>query len=328
MNGRLAKKVQKVVEIELLDPVLKEHYGSTMRISEDKAIHGERRGKWRIVNGQLTELKYATRAISVSIIILCWNNLEYTKKCIESIRKNTELNYQLVIVDNGSTDGTLQYAETILNERDMLIRSSKNMGFSSGNNLGARVTTGEYLLFLNNDCEVGVNWLEQLITASEDAVLVGASLAFLEKDDKKKILYYRGVCKNDAEPMSYLEGWCLLIRRKDFLHLEGFDIQFDPFFSEDADLSFKCREAGLKIKKLPDVPYPVHDLIHHHRGKSIVNYPNASIVRGENDLKLYKKWVEVRKLFGSKQSGAEEKTMDVMPSAMIKPYERVVLTEL
>ena len=310
----------RIVEIELLDPVLKEHYGSTMRISEDKAISGERRGKWRIVNGQLAEPGHDVTTGLVSIIILCWNNLEYTKKCIESIRNNTKLNYQLVIVDNGSTDGTSHHVETVLNGRDMLIRSSRNMGFSSGNNLGARVATGEFLLFLNNDCEVKANWLEQLTMASEDAGLVGASLAFLERDDKKKILYYKGICNNDAEPMSYLEGWCLLIRRKDFFFLEGFDIQFDPFFSEDADLSFKCKEARLKIKKLPDVPYPVNQLICHHRGKSVVNYPNISAIRNANDLKLYKKWVEARKLFGLKQSDVDMTINSI--------YERVVLTEL
>ncbi len=311
----------RIVEIELLDPVLKELYGPMMRISEDKAISGERRGKWRVVDGQFTELKYAASSVLVSIIILCWNSLEYTKKSIESISKNTNLNYQLVIVDNGSTDGTSQYLMTMLNEKDLLIRNAKNIGFPAGNNLGARVATGEYLLFLNNDCEVEPNWLEQLIISSkeEGVGLVGASLGFLAREDRKKMLYYKGICKNADELMSYLEGWCLLMRRKDFFSLEGFDIQFSPFFSEDADLSFKCKERGLKIKRLPD-PVPIR----HHRSKSVMNYPNTASIRHENDSKLYRKWVEIRKLFELKQNDVEQRKTNVMSSV----YERVVLTEL
>lgn len=235
---------------------------------------------------QITGLEPLVFETLVSIIILCWNNLKYTKNCIASIRKNTKFNYQLVIVDNGSTDGTSRYVETLLNDADILVRNGRNMGFSSGNNIGARVAGGEYLLFLNNDCEVHSDWLEQMIKVSEDAGLVGASLAFLEKNDMKKSLDYRGGCNNESEPMSYLEGWCLLVRKKDFFSLGGFDIQFDPFLCEDSDLSFRCREAGLKIKVVPNLS------LVHYGSKSLEMLKNVQTISDLNSQKMYKKWIE------------------------------------
>lgn len=315
-----------MVEIELLDPTLKECYGISMKIPEDKAVLGDRNGKWKIVGERFAEPEYNMvqdiQAL-VSIIILCWNNLECTKKCIESIRKNTPLNYQFVIIDNGSTDGTSRYIETMLNGRDMLIHNVTNMGFSSANNLGSRVASGEYLLFLNNDCEVSLGWFEQLTEAVKGNCVVGPSLGVLTKNDDKKLIDYRGRCSDESDLMSYLEGWCLLIKKKDFFFVGGFDVQFDPFLSEDADLSFRCREIGLSIKSLPNLP------VLHHRSKSLKMHTNIRAISNLNNAKLYKKWIESGRLFEKKNEELVE-PIEVIPliHRQQASYERVILTEL
>ena len=223
---------------------------------------------------------------TVSIVILCRNNLEYTKKCIESIRKNTEVSYQLVVVDNGSSDGTCQYLEIVLKDRDVLIWNPKNIGFSSANNLGARVASGEYLCFLNNDCEVGSGWVRQLLEAAKNSALVGASVFCLQPDFRAMTFKFVGTGKEDNE-WSYIEGWCLFLKREIFNFVGGFDTRFDPYLSEDADLSFKFKKYGMKIGKVENLR------VKHHGSKTLVLEPSHEVreISQINNRKLFEKWM-------------------------------------
>jgi ADP-heptose:LPS heptosyltransferase len=222
----------------------------------------------------------------VSIIILAWNNLEYTKKCIDSIRKNTKVKYQLVVVDNGSSDRTCQYLETVLKDDDVLIRNARNIGFSSGNNLGARVARGEYLCFLNNDCEVSEGWINQLFDASKDLGLVGPSMGQVAPDFQKKEFKFVGFAREDNE-WSYIEGWCLFLRREIFNFVGGFDTKFDPYLCEDADLSFKLKRHGMRIREVKNLK------IKHHGSKTLQLEPRPEVQRVSeiNGRRLFEKWL-------------------------------------
>jgi len=94
-----------------------------------------------------------------SIIILTYNQLQYTKKCIESIFQNTRKPFELIVVDNGSTDGTVEYLESEVRDRNRtvvikIIKNSENKGFAGGNNQGIAAATGDYILLMNNDVVV------------------------------------------------------------------------------------------------------------------------------------------------------------------------------
>ena len=102
----------------------------------------------------------------VSIIILAWNQLSYTRICIDSIKSQTKRDkYNLIVVDQGSTDKTMNYLRKAVDgPDDMIIRNIKNRGFSGGNNQGIQVADSEYILLLNNDCEIlKEGWLDQLL---------------------------------------------------------------------------------------------------------------------------------------------------------------------
>jgi GT2 family glycosyltransferase len=102
----------------------------------------------------------------LSIVLLCFNHLEYTKQCIESILKNTtNKNYELIIVNNGSTDGTNKYLNDIENRNTnvKVIHNIFNLGFSKGMNMGVKYSIGKYLILLNNDTIVNTNWDTPLI---------------------------------------------------------------------------------------------------------------------------------------------------------------------
>jgi len=89
-----------------------------------------------------------------SVIVVTYNNLEYTRLCLESLFAKTAYpNYELIVVDNGSTDGTKEYLSELGRSRlDVkIILNDRNLGFSGANNLGIRAAKGDFLVFLNND---------------------------------------------------------------------------------------------------------------------------------------------------------------------------------
>ena len=101
-----------------------------------------------------------------SIIIPCWNEIEFTQQCIAALKSHTRPAWELIVVDNGSTDGTGTYLAGV---RDMstvpvtVVSNATNLGFPAAINQGLRLARGEYLVMLNNDVVVTDGWLDQLI---------------------------------------------------------------------------------------------------------------------------------------------------------------------
>jgi len=104
---------------------------------------------------------------SCDIIIVTHNGLEYTKKCIESVEANTQnVSHRYILVDNNSTDGTLEYLKTISDST--LISNKENLGFVKGMNQGYDKVNAKYIVWLNNDTIVTPNWLSNLISHLEN----------------------------------------------------------------------------------------------------------------------------------------------------------------
>jgi glycosyltransferase involved in cell wall biosynthesis len=101
-----------------------------------------------------------------SIIIPCWSQLEFTQQCLASLKEHTRPAWELIVIDNGSTDGTAAYLAGV---RDMasvpvtVVTNTTNLGFPAAINQGLRLARGEYLVLLNNDVVVTDRWLDQLI---------------------------------------------------------------------------------------------------------------------------------------------------------------------
>jgi glycosyltransferase involved in cell wall biosynthesis len=100
-----------------------------------------------------------------SIIIPCWSQLEFTQQCIAALKDHTRPSWELIVVDNGSTDGTPLY---LAGARDLaavpvtVVTNSTNLGFPVAINQGLQLARGEYLVLLNNDVVVTDGWLDQL----------------------------------------------------------------------------------------------------------------------------------------------------------------------
>ena len=218
----------------------------------------------------------------ISIIILTYNQIEYTKKCFESIFKYTSVPFELVIVDNGSTDGTVEYLESeILNKfndvRIKIIKNKENKGFAGGNNQGIAASSGEYILLLNNDVVVTPGWLERMIFCCEKRTEIGIvgprsnyvsgpqlvesvdynldSLLGLKRFSKK----FATINANKSTQLLRVVGFCMLIKRSVIDRIGGMDDRYGIGNFEDDDFSIRAAIAGFES-------WMVEDCFVHHFG--------------------------------------------------------------
>src|SRR5262249_37269672 len=112
-----------------------------------------------------------------SIAILTLNGLAHTRACVESIERCTPESHELLLVDNGSTDGTVEYLSELAATRSnvRLVLNDENRGFAGGNNQALALASGCHVVLLNNDTIVTDGWLTRLVSAVERTP--GAGLA-------------------------------------------------------------------------------------------------------------------------------------------------------
>lgn len=236
----------------------------------------------------------------VSIIILTYNNLDYNLQCIQSIREYTkDGSYEIIIVDNGSTDGTREWLKK---QSDLkLIFPNENTGFPKGCNLGIEAARKENdILLLNNDIVVTPNWLDILKTclySSEDIGAVGPITNYAWNNQSIKtpytsiqdmIAFSKTINISDRskwEPKAKLVGFCMLIKRK-ALDITGvLDERFSPGNFEDDDLCVRITEAGYKLILCNDC------FIHHYGNATFKKEPvKFSNIIAVNSQKFREKW--------------------------------------
>ena len=209
----------------------------------------------------------------VSVVILCCNELRYTQLCLNSVFRHTRRPYELVLIDNGSTDGTPAYLDAIRSapgpERVTVVRNEINLGFTPGCNQGIARATGRYVVLLNNDTVVTDGWLGALIDSLERhgprAGLVGPVSNATAAPQKIPVKYsdlsgldtFAARLKRQhgtrTEVVSRLAGFCLVIRREVLETIGGLDEQYGVGFFDDFDLCVRAREAGFDLLMAPGV---------------------------------------------------------------------------
>src|SRR5262245_508758 len=104
----------------------------------------------------------------ISVVVVNWQRKELLRCCLESLSNQTVYNFEVIVVDNGSDDGSPDMvAAQFANDRPYrlkLIRNSVNRGFCAGNNQGLAEANGAFIALLNNDAEAHPNWLAALMT--------------------------------------------------------------------------------------------------------------------------------------------------------------------
>ncbi len=189
-------------------------------------------------------------AMKLSIITLTYNHLDYTKKFIESLYKYTK-DFELIIVDNGSTDGTVEYLKSLNGIK--LILNGENLGFSKGNNQGISIAEGEYIGFLNNDVLLYPKWFEEVenVFENERAAFVSPRHVNPHYDDTneyKYLKFYKNIYKCDYEK-SFDECVfsCVITKREVLDNIGVFDEMYTPAFFEDNDIKYRAILAGYGV---------------------------------------------------------------------------------
>lgn len=205
----------------------------------------------------------------VSILMLAWNQLPFTRRCLAALRRSVPAGLaEIVLVDNGSTDGTDAWARRQPEVR--LLRNEENRGFGPANNQAAAQARGEYLLLLNNDTEPQFGFLERLVAALDADPGLGAATARLfapggELLEAGAVVNLDATCTNRGrgapggihsyrEPVEvdYASACCLLVRRDAFRAAGGFDPRYAPAYYEDVDLCVALRRQGWRLAVVPE----------------------------------------------------------------------------
>ena len=200
----------------------------------------------------------------VSIVVLNFNGKDYLPNCIESVLKNEYPNFELILVDNASTDGSIQPIRNRYGSdpRIEIIESRENLGYSGGNNLGFEHSRGKYIVFLNNDTRVEADWLLRLVEALENDSTIGIAQRLIYSIDGKTIqsagwlfsdyLIKKYVLYPDKPPnlklkpvfdVSFVCGATMIIRREILDKMDAFEPMV-PFFYDDTLLTVKTAPLG------------------------------------------------------------------------------------
>ncbi|HOZ53074.1 MAG TPA: glycosyltransferase family 2 protein [bacterium] len=256
--------------------------------------------------------------MDISIVIVNYKSKEKLRACLESIANSDlkDISSEVIVIENNSGDNLKDLQREILNFK--LVESDKNLGMGGGNNLGIRISQGDFVLILNPDTILkkdSIKILLDYIRNNPDVYIVGPKLlnvdsslqlscsyfprpwtpifrrTFLGRFFKKHLDWFlmKDFSHDIIKEVDWLMGSCLMIRKEGF---EGFDERFFMYF-EDIDV---CRRAWKVDKKV--VYNPRAEVIHHHARESAKHPWYFSIFKDKLAQEHIKSWFKYFKKWG------------------------------
>jgi GT2 family glycosyltransferase/glycosyltransferase involved in cell wall biosynthesis/Tfp pilus assembly protein PilF len=228
-----------------------------------------------------------------SIIIPVLNQLLHTRQCLESVVAHTQVSHEIIIVDNGSTDGTGAFLEAwrANHSNCKVIRNSSNRGFAAANNRAFGIAGGEHLVLLNNDTVVTDRWLEgmlRVLREHPETGIVGPMSNNVSGPQYAGKVEYRDLAglpdfaahwsqthQGQSIEIPRAVGFCILLRRALLDRIGGLDESFGSGNFEDDDFCIRARIAGFRVRLAKDV------FIHHTGSQTFksarINYREAML---------------------------------------------------
>ena len=204
-----------------------------------------------------------------SIIIPVYNHLKFTLSCLHSIYSiNSKAPFEVIVVDDCSKENYSVLRRHFPQVK--LVRNQKNLGFLQSANRGAKEAKGEYIVFLNNDTEVLPAWLDELASAlyhHQEAGMIGSQLIHMRTGtlqesgnlickDGSMIPLGRGIDPNHPaytffKEVDFVSAASIILRKKVFDEMNGFDLNYAPAYFEDPDLGLRLQKAGYHNYVMP-----------------------------------------------------------------------------
>lgn len=231
-----------------------------------------------------------------SIIIPHLNGRHHLDDCFNSLRQQTFTDFEILLVDNGSTDGTQEYVREKYPEVKLL-ELDRNYGFTGACNAGWQAASGEFIILLNNDTEVDPNWLAEIVSAFQrrpDVGIVASKMLLFDRRDHfhtagdfyrldgipgNRGVWQQDVGQYDVEEEVFSACGGSSAYRRQLLDEIGF-LDDDFFFScEDVDVSWRAHLAGWKVLYVPTA-------VVYHKLKATGGAVTGSYYDGRNFLYL------------------------------------------
>ncbi|MFA5051555.1 MAG: glycosyltransferase [Patescibacteria group bacterium] len=211
----------------------------------------------------------------ISVIVPTYNRLNRLQNCLRSVLALRHADFEIIIVNDGSTDGTKDYLDRINNPKIRAIHHLKNLGPSSSRNTGIGLAGGDSIAFTDDDCIVDGNWLaelEKMFQANSCDFVFGAT-HYISK-------HYRGYFPERLTSNGggkWPGGANIAFKKEIFTKIGGFDSFFDPYHNEDTEMAIRAVANGLTFKRAPNA------LVYHQPEKWTVQ----SLLSSANNLSVW-----------------------------------------
>jgi GT2 family glycosyltransferase len=245
------------------------------------------------------ELEVGVKNMNLSVIILNYNTKDLTLSCIDSIYKEhkqeiDEKEVEIVLVDNASTDNSVASFKK-LGSKIKLIESAENLGFAKGCNLGAGMSSGEYLLFLNSDTEVkdkGFLKMAEYLKGNPKVGILGGKLRNIDGSIQKSCgkfynlfnlalmllgferLGFLRFSPKTSRKVDWVSGASLMVKKDIFKQIGKFENELFMYM-EDQELCFRAKLRGLETHFYKEV-----EVVHKERGSSNKTFAIVNIYKG------------------------------------------------
>jgi GT2 family glycosyltransferase len=233
----------------------------------------------------------------ISVIVLNWNGVKFLEACLSSLRKQTFREFETILVDNGSTDGSASYVRENFTEV-RLVELDKNRGFAGGNQAGYEAASGEWIVLLNNDTEADAKWLEEIRKAADENPGAGAIASKMLYFDERNRIDNCGFSvtragttvelgRGELDGLAWstprnVFGPCggAAAYRREMLRKIGFLDQDLFIVYEDVDLAFRMQLGGYPCVLAPGA------VVYHRYRQTLGKNPASSVYFSQRNIEL------------------------------------------
>jgi GT2 family glycosyltransferase len=272
LENQVAEKNRHIEELEKYIQHLERHISSISNETSNRSVFDHRPAM------EPKPLKMSDHPL-ISIVIVTWNGIDYVDECVNSVLEDDYERIELIVVDNGSSDGTLEHVKARYGSGATIIENSRNLGFTRAVNQGISSSSGEVIFLLNQDAVIEKGVLKNLVRVLQEETIAIAGCKILHMDGRTLqhaggILHDNGLTDHfgageidkgqhdEDRDVVYVTGAAFAFKRALTDLTGGFDTRYSPAYFEELDFCYNASRMGYRIR------YVHSALARHHESTS------------------------------------------------------------